>query len=92
MSRRQFSPEFKHEAVKLVLEHNRSATAVAHELGIAQSSVSAWVRQAQATPSAPALSEPERRELASLRRELRVLRMERDLLKRAAAYFAKERA
>ena len=38
MSGRQFSAEFKQEAVKLVLEHNRSATAVAHELGIAQSS------------------------------------------------------
>ena len=92
MSRRQFSPEFRHEAVKLVLEHNRSATAVARELAIAQSSVSAWVCQAETIPSATALSERERRELATLRREIRVLRMERDVLKRAAAYFAKERA
>ena len=75
MSRRQFTPEFKQEAVKLVLEHDRSATAVAvavavaPELVIAQRSVSAWVQKAHAAPSASvSLSGPERRELCALRR------------------------
>lgn len=92
MGRRSFSPEFKQEAVKLVTEQNRSATAVARELGVAQSTLSAWLRLAPAASGPASLSDAERLELAALRREVRTLRMEREILKKAAAFFAKENA
>jgi transposase len=92
MGRRRFSPEFKVEAVKLVTEQHRSLSAAAAELGIPASTLSSWVQRGPVDTAAAALGEKERLELAALRRENRVLRMERDILKRAAVFFAKENA
>lgn len=92
MGRRRFSPEFRLEAAKLVTEQHRSVSAAASELGIAPSTLSSWVQRSPAEGASPGLGETERLELAALRRENRVLRMERDILKRAAAFFAKENA
>jgi transposase len=91
--RRRFSAEFKAEAVKLVLEEGRSQSAVARELDLPSSVLSNWIQQAKtdAGKGKPgALTTAERQELAQLRREVKQLRMEREILKKAAAFFAKE--
>lgn len=91
--RRQFTPEFKAEAVRLVVEEKRPVATVARELGIWGTSLSQWVEQAQADRGEGkpgALTSVEREELAALRREVRTLRMEREILKKATAFFAKE--
>jgi transposase-like protein len=100
--RREYSPEFKAEAVKLAQKGDRSVRAVADDLGIRQSVLHRWVQLAEQTPggvsrAAPpvaqtseALTAAERAELQQLRRENERLRMEREILKKAAAFFAKE--
>ena len=91
--RRTFSPEFKAEAVKLVVEAGRNTTLVARELGIAPSCLFHWVQQAKIDAGKGpkgALTTAEREELGQLRREVKQLRMEREILKKAAAFFAKE--
>lgn len=92
MGRRKFSPKFKAEAVKLVTEQHRSLSAAAAELSIPASTLSSWLQHGTVDTTTAALSEKERMALAALRRENRVLRMERDILKRAAVFFAKENA
>jgi transposase len=89
--RRQFTPEFKEEAVALVVRHGQSANQVAKDLGIGQTSVSRWLRQAKTAP-AKVNGFQAAEELKHLRREVERLRMERDILKKAAAFFAKESA
>ena len=93
--RRVHTREFKAETVQLVRVGGRSASQVARELGLADSLVHAWVRQAEVDagrgPSG-ALTTAEKEELSHLRREVKVLRMEREILKRAATFFAKESA
>lgn len=89
--RRTFSPEFKAEAVRLVQTSGKTVTAVARELGIPRTPLAAWI--AAASPSgltAGKVAGDERAELERLRREVRTLRMERDFLKKTAAFFAKE--
>jgi transposase len=91
--RRKFTDEYKAEVVQLCEQSGRSPHAVARELGLTPSAVIAWVRQAKvdAGPGgAGALTSAEREELAALRREVRTLKQERDILKRATAFFAKE--
>jgi transposase len=91
--RRQFSPEFKAEAVRYVLEEKRTVCDVARSLDIAPSVISRWVVQAEADRGKgpkDALTTAEKQELAQLRREVKQLRMEREILKKAAAFFAKE--
>ena len=90
MARRKFSKEFKAEAVALVLERGLSASQVARDLGVGQPTISRWVRVAQEAAAPGALSATEREELRRLREETKTLRMERDILKKAAAFFAKE--
>lgn len=92
--RRGFSPEFKTGAVRLVLDEGKTIGAVARELDLTPSSLGAWVRQARAdrTKGKTGLTSEERTELARLRKEVRELRMERDILKKAAAFFAKNQA
>jgi transposase len=92
--RSKYTDEFKAGAVRLVAEGRAPAT-VAHDLGVHPASVYNWVKQASidAGRGAPgALTTDEKAELASLRKENRVLKMERDILKKAAAFFAKENA
>lgn len=91
--RRKFSPEYKTEVVRLCQQPGASAFAVANELGLTPSAVMNWVRQATVDASgggSGALTTVERDELAALRREVRTLRQEREILKRATAFFAKE--
>lgn len=89
--RRQFSEEFKDGAVRLVLDEDKTVGAVARELDLTPSALALWVRQTQAerTKGKSGLMREEREELARLRKENRELRMERDILKKASALFAK---
>ncbi len=92
-ARRTHSREFKSETVALVNSGARSVAQVAEELDLADSLVRSWVQQAEtdAGKGAPgALTTAEKEELSHLRREVKVLRMEREILKRAATFFAKE--
>ncbi len=92
-TRRIHTPEFKAETVRLVREGGRSVTQVAKELGLADSLIRYWLRQADVDAgkgSPGAVTTAEKEELARLRREVKVLRMEREILKRAATFFAKE--
>ena len=93
-ARRQFSDEFKAGAVRLVLDEGKTVGAVARELDLTASALAVWVRQALAdrTKGKTGLTSEERGELADLRKENRELRMERDILKKAAAFFAKNQA
>jgi transposase len=93
--RRAFTTEFKTQTVRLVRESGKSVGAVARELDLAETAVRRWVQQAEvdAGRGRPgALTTEEREELGRLRRENRTLRMERDILKKATAFFAKENA
>jgi transposase len=89
--RRQFSDEFKEGAVRLVLDEGKTVGAVARELDLTASALGGWVRHARAerTKGKSGLMKEEREELTRLRKENRELRMERDILKKAAAFFAK---
>jgi transposase len=89
--RRRFTDEFKQQAVRLVLDEGQSVTAVARELDLTPSGLGVWVKQAQAdrTKGRTGLTTAEREELARLRRENRILQEEREILKKAAAFFAK---
>ena len=93
--KRIFSDEFKAEAVRLVREGDKSVSALARELDLTESALRHWIERAEAQVKqkpAVALTHEERTELAELRREVRTLRMERDILKKATAFFAKENA
>ena len=93
-ARRRFTSEFKGGAVRLVLDEGKSIGAVARELDLTASALGYWVARAQAdrTKGRTGLTSEERAELAGLRKENRELRMERDILKKAAAFFAKNQA
>ena len=90
--RRKFTPEFKAEVVGLVRSSDRSVGQVAKELDLTETAVRGWVRRvaidAQKDPNGPLTTE-ERSELTRLRRELKTVTMERDFLRKAAAFFAK---
>jgi transposase len=88
--RREFTREFKAEAVKLVREQGLTRARVARDLGVSESMVGRWVKQAEHEMRPGALMNEERSELKRLRRENKVLRMEREILKKAAVFFAKE--
>lgn len=91
--RRSFTPEFKQEAVELTKEPNQSISKVAENLGVSVSAVRGWVIRDEAgevAGSSGVLTTLERQELSELKKENKQLRMERDILKKAAAFFAKE--
>ena len=87
--RRQFSAEFKAEAVRLVQATDAPIAAIAQQLGIGKGTLHRWAEGARPQP-AERLSEAEHSELARLRRENLQLRMERDILKKATAFFARQ--
>ena len=87
---RKFSVEFKPDAVEIVRSSGKSIAEVARELGIYDSSLGIWVRQDQIDRGERELTSDEQQELAELRRENARLRMERELLKRAVAFWVKE--
>lgn len=90
--RRKFTPEYKAEVVKLVRTSGKSIGQVASELELTETAVRAWAKRADVDakrdPNGP-LTGDERAEVTRLRRELRTVTMERDFLKRAAAFFAR---
>ncbi len=92
MSGKRYTEEFQSEAVKQVLEKGHSAASVAARLGINKHSLYTWVARTRSTGvaslSAPTTS-PDAAELRRLRAELKRVTEERDILKKAAAYFAK---
>jgi len=88
--RRKSSDEFKAETVKLIRTSGRTVGSVARELNIGETAVRRWVNQAEALGSADSLSSDERTELHRLRKENRELRMEKEILAKATAFFAKE--
>ena len=90
MKRRKFTPEFKEQAVKLVTEQGLSVGQASSDLGIGESTLSKWVgdyRQNNQVEAALTISEKE--ELKQLRKENHILKMERDVLKKATAIFSK---
>ena len=90
--RRRFTDEFKQQAVRLVLDEGKSVTAVARELDLVASALGQWVKQAQADRSKgrTGLTTAEREELVRLRKALRIAEEERDILKKATGFFAKQ--
>jgi transposase len=80
--------------VRLVLDEGRTVAQVARDLDLTPSALSGWVKQARADRSSgkTGVTSEERAELAALRKELRVVKMERDILGKAVAFFAKENA
>jgi transposase len=89
--RRRFTDDFKQQAVRLVLDEGKSVTGVARELDLVPSALAQWVKHAHAdrTKGRTGLTTGEREELTRLRRENRILQEEREILKKAAAFFAK---
>lgn len=91
--RRAFSPEFKAKAVRLYQSGERSIAQVAVDLDLTESSLRNWVKQAEVDAGAgppDALTTAEKEELGRLRRENKRLKQERDILRAAATFFAKE--
>ena len=90
--RRSFTPEFKADVVALVRQPGNTAASVARELDLTETAVRKWVAQADVDHGtrSDGLTTAERAELAQLRKELREAREERDILKRAVAFFARE--
>lgn len=91
-ARRSYSAEFRAGAVKLVLDEGKSVTQVAKDLDLTPSALWTWVERARAdrTNGKTGLTTEERAELAALRKELRVVKMEREILGNAVAFFAKQ--
>jgi len=92
--RRQFTDEFKTQAVRLVLEEGQTVGAVARDLDLTASALRLWVDQTRAdrTKGKSGLTTVEREELARLRKENRQLRMDREILVKASAFFVKHHA
>jgi transposase len=90
--RRAFTPEYKDEAVKLVINTGRAVATVARELGVKEQTLGRWVNVYKARQEAGdgALGETERVELARLRKEVSELKMNRAFLKKASIFFAQE--
>ena len=94
MGRRVYPREYKLEAVRLITERGVSVRQASRDLGVHINTLSAWVKELAADPDQAfpghGQMKPEAAELARLRREVIKLKAERDILKKAAAYFAKE--
>ena len=91
--RGRFDDDFKDQAVRLVLDEGKSVGGVARDLDLTETALREWVNRARAdrTNGKTGLTTAEREELARLRKENRILREEREILKKAAAFFATER-
>lgn len=93
-TRRTFSREFKLEAVRLVSERGVAVAQAARDLGLHENVLRKWVRELVADPQqafpGQGQMKPEQAEIERLKKEVAKLKMERDILKKAAAYFARE--
>ena len=87
---KQYTKEFKQEAVALVTEQGYSVPEAAKSLGIATNMLYKWKEKIEAEQEGKVLQEDEREELKRLRKEVKELRMEKEILKKASAFFAKE--
>lgn len=87
---KQYTKEFKEEAVALVLDQGYSVTQAAKSLGIGSGLLYKWKEKVEAQREGVTLVEDEREELKRLRKEVKELRMEKEILKKASAFFAKE--
>ena len=92
-TRRTYTDEYRAGAVRLVLDEGKTVAAVARDLDLTESALRTWVERARAdrTQGKTGLTTLEREELARLRKENRILQEEREILRKAAAFFAKER-
>jgi len=88
--RRNYTEDFKRDAVALVTEQGYKPSEAARSLGIGDNLVRRWMREFEDAASGERLSTDEREELKRLRKENRLLRMEKEILKKASQYFAKE--
>jgi transposase len=88
--RKNYTDEFRQEAVRLLQMSGKSARQMGRELGVAQSVLRRWKKQADASETVSDEDQSKGEELRQLRRENARLRMERDILKKATAFFAKE--
>lgn len=91
--KRSFTAEFKSEAVRLVRTSDKALSQVAEDIGVSESALRRWEKQVginEGNGPAGALTTNEREELTRLRRECRQAKLERDFLKKAAAFFASE--
>ena len=93
-TRRQFSRELKLEAVRLVKERGVSVSQAARDLDVHENVLRKWVREAAQDPQeafpGKGVMKPEQAEIERLKKEVAKLKQERDILKKAAAYFAKD--
>jgi transposase len=89
-ARQSYTKEFKEQAVSLVLEQDYKIIDAAERLGISKSALGKWVKAKKDEQTGSGLSFSEREELNQLRKMLKEAQMERDILKKAAAFFAKE--
>lgn len=91
-NRRSFTPEYKDEAAKLVVESSRSVASVAREIGVSEQTLRNWVNSYRQTHAGeePPLALSERTRLRALEKEVRELRLEKDFLGKASAFFARE--
>jgi len=93
-TRGQFSREFKFEAVRLVKDRGVTVAQAARDLDVHENVLRKWIREAMADPQeafpGKGVMKPEQAEIECLRKEVTKLKMERDILKKAAAYFAKD--
>lgn len=89
-SRKRYSDDFKRDAVALVTEQGYKISEAARRLGINATMLSRWKQAQEQTSTGSGLSDDERKELAQLRRENRELKLEKEILKKASAFFAKE--
>jgi transposase len=88
---RPYPPEYRAEAVRLVRELGRTPREASIDLGCSEEALRNWLKQAEIDAGRrDGLTTEEREELRRLRQEVRILRLERDLLKKAAAFFARE--
>lgn len=94
MAKRQFAREFKVEAVRLVKERGVTVAQASRDLGVHANVLRKWIRDMKVDPEyafpGRGQMKPEQAEIARLKKEVAKLKMERDILKKAAAYFAKE--
>jgi len=88
--RRNYTEDFKLDAVALVTEQGYKPSEAARSLGIGDNLIRRWMREFEEAASGVRLSPDEREELKRLRKEVRLLRMEKEILKKASQYFAKE--